>query len=149
RDGRRDAHRAAVALLPARLARHRRARARALVPAAVPRDGHGGAARRAVGDLRRRVPRRRAVDARADGGGPGAAAELGDVRSVEVSGGGRRITSATRVAAVLGWPVAPSKSPALHNAAFAAAGVDAVYVALPVPPAELATVVRALAATGA
>ena len=59
------------------------------------------------------------------------------------------ITGSTRVAAVLGWPVAHSKSPALHNAAFAAAGVDAVYVALPVPPGVLATVVRALAATGA
>ncbi|MBE7450904.1 MAG: shikimate dehydrogenase [Kofleriaceae bacterium] len=59
------------------------------------------------------------------------------------------ISGTTRLAAVLGWPVAHSRSPALHNAAFAAAGVDAVYVALPVPPAELATVLRALAATGA
>lgn len=62
---------------------------------------------------------------------------------------GRSLTSSTRLAAVLGWPVAHSKSPALHNAAFAAAGVDAVFVALPVPPADLATVIRALAATGA
>lgn len=62
---------------------------------------------------------------------------------------GRVITASTKLAAVLGWPVAHSKSPALHNAAFAAAGVDAVFVALPVPPAELATVIRALAATGA
>jgi shikimate dehydrogenase len=59
------------------------------------------------------------------------------------------ITAATRIAAVLGWPVSHSKSPALHNAAFAAAGIDAVFVALPVPPAELAPVIRALAATGA
>ncbi|MBZ0234597.1 MAG: shikimate dehydrogenase, partial [Deltaproteobacteria bacterium] len=57
-----------------------------------------------------------------------------------MSGADRSITSSTRLAAVLGWPVAHSKSPALHNAAFAAAGVDAVYVALAVPPAELATV---------
>ncbi|HUQ06406.1 MAG TPA: shikimate dehydrogenase [Kofleriaceae bacterium] len=66
-----------------------------------------------------------------------------------MTGGARVVTSSTRIAAVLGWPVAHSKSPALHNAAFAATGVDAVFVALPVPPAELATVVRALAATGA
>jgi shikimate dehydrogenase len=59
------------------------------------------------------------------------------------------ITASTRIAAVLGWPVAHSKSPALHNAAFAATGVDAVFVALPTAPADLATVVRALAATGA
>lgn len=59
------------------------------------------------------------------------------------------LTAATRLAAVLGWPVAHSKSPAIHNAAFAAAGVDAVFVALAVPPTELANVMRALAATGA
>ncbi len=59
------------------------------------------------------------------------------------------ISSATRLAAVLGWPVVHSKSPAMHNAAFAAAGLDAVFVALPVPPADLATVIGALAATGA
>jgi shikimate dehydrogenase len=59
------------------------------------------------------------------------------------------VTAKTRIAAVLGWPVAHSKSPAIHNAAFAAAGVDAVFVALAAPPADFATVVRALAATGA
>jgi shikimate dehydrogenase len=59
------------------------------------------------------------------------------------------VSASTRVAAVLGWPVAHSRSPALHNAAFAATGVDAVFVALPVPPQQLVTVIRALAATGA
>jgi shikimate dehydrogenase len=59
------------------------------------------------------------------------------------------VTAKTRIAAVLGWPVAHSKSPAIHNAAFAAAGVDAVFVALAVPPPDFATVVRALAAAGA
>lgn len=58
-------------------------------------------------------------------------------------------TASTRLAAVLGWPVGHSRSPALHNAAFAAAGIDAVFVALPVPPGELATVIRALAKTNA
>lgn len=59
------------------------------------------------------------------------------------------LSASTRVAAVLGWPVAHSRSPALHNAAFAAVGLDAVFVALAVPPEKLETVVRALAATGA
>ncbi|MDQ3946916.1 MAG: quinate/shikimate dehydrogenase, partial [Actinomycetota bacterium] len=39
----------------------------------------------------------------------------------------------TRVAGVIGDPVGHSLSPALHNAAFAAAGLDWVYVAFPVP----------------
>lgn len=56
------------------------------------------------------------------------------------------IGASTRLAAVLGCPVAHSKSPALHNAAFAATGVDAVYLALPVAPEDLGTVVRGLRA---
>ncbi len=58
------------------------------------------------------------------------------------------VRATTRVGAVLGWPVAHSRSPALHNAAFAAAGLDAVFVALPVAPADLAAAVRGLAACG-
>jgi shikimate dehydrogenase len=58
------------------------------------------------------------------------------------------VRGTTRVAAVLGWPVEHSCSPALLNAAFAAAGVDAVLVALAVPPARLADAVRGLAAAG-
>ncbi len=42
------------------------------------------------------------------------------------------ITGHTRLAAVIGSPVRHSLSPALHNAAFQAMGVDAVYLALPV-----------------
>ena len=53
------------------------------------------------------------------------------------------------MAAVLGWPVGHTRSPALHNAAFIAADVDAVFVALPVAPPDLAAVVRGLAAVGA
>jgi len=45
---------------------------------------------------------------------------------------GRPITGATTVAAVIGSPVRHSLSPALHNAAFAAAGVDWVYTAFDV-----------------
>jgi shikimate dehydrogenase len=54
----------------------------------------------------------------------------------------------TRLAGVLGWPLEHTRSPALHNAAYAAAGVDAVYVALPVPPERLAAAVAGLAALG-
>lgn len=54
--------------------------------------------------------------------------------------GGRALLSvggATRVAAVIGDPVAHSLSPTIHNAAFAATGIDGVFVALPVVPADL------------
>lgn len=39
------------------------------------------------------------------------------------------VSGRTRVAAVIGDPVAHSRSPAVHNAAFAATGLDWVYVA--------------------
>lgn len=48
----------------------------------------------------------------------------------------------TPVYGVLGWPVGHSRSPAMQNAAFAAARVDAVYVAFPVAPGGLADAVR-------
>jgi 3-dehydroquinate dehydratase/shikimate dehydrogenase len=40
----------------------------------------------------------------------------------------RRITASTPVYAVVGKPIEHSISPAMHNAAFAAAGLDAVYI---------------------
>jgi shikimate dehydrogenase len=50
---------------------------------------------------------------------------------------------------VLGWPVAHSRSPALHNAAFASLGMDGWrYQALPVPPALFAETTRALGQSG-
>ena len=42
------------------------------------------------------------------------------------------ISGSTRLAALIGAPVRHSLSPAIHNAAFRAAGLDWVYVALPV-----------------
>jgi shikimate dehydrogenase len=56
------------------------------------------------------------------------------------------IRGTTRVAAVLGFPVEHSRSPQLLNAAFAAAGVDAVMVPIGVPPEGFAAVVAGLAA---
>jgi shikimate dehydrogenase len=47
------------------------------------------------------------------------------------------ISGRTALYGVVGWPVAHSLSPAMHNAAFEALGVDAVYVPLPAPPDHL------------
>lgn len=44
----------------------------------------------------------------------------------------------TRLAAVIGSPVRHSLSPAMHNAAFRAAGLDWIYVALEVAPGDVA-----------
>ena len=44
------------------------------------------------------------------------------------------IGGATHVAGVIGWPVEHSLSPAIHNAAFVAAGLDWAYVPMPVAP---------------
>jgi shikimate dehydrogenase len=49
---------------------------------------------------------------------------------------------------VLGYPVAHSRSPAMHNAAFDALGLDWRYVALPVPPELFDETVRALPGSG-
>ena len=54
----------------------------------------------------------------------------------------------TKVYAILGWPVAHSLSPLMQNAAFSAAGIDAVYVPFPVQEAELANAVTGLRALG-
>ncbi len=59
-----------------------------------------------------------------------------------------RIGGATRVAAVLGWPVAHSLSPVIHNAAFAALEMDWIYVALPVEPGAVPAAVAGLRAFG-
>jgi shikimate dehydrogenase len=49
---------------------------------------------------------------------------------------------------VAGFPVAHSRSPAMHNAALAAMGLDWLYVPLPLPPERFGEVVRALPASG-
>lgn len=53
-------------------------------------------------------------------------------------------TAATRPLGVLGWPVRHSLSPVIHNAALREQGIDLVYLALPVHPEDLPTVVRTL-----
>lgn len=54
------------------------------------------------------------------------------------------ISGATRVACVIGDPVTHSRSPVIHNAAFAAAGLDWVFVAMPVIAGESGEAVRAM-----
>jgi len=59
-----------------------------------------------------------------------------------------RIGGATRVAAVLGWPVTHSLSPVIHNAAFEALEMDWTYVALPVEPGAVPAAIAGLRALG-
>jgi shikimate dehydrogenase len=58
------------------------------------------------------------------------------------------ISGRTRVAGIIGWPVAGSLSPAIHNAAFAACGLDWVYVAFPVPPEAVGAAIGGMRALG-
>ncbi|HEX9015384.1 MAG TPA: shikimate dehydrogenase [Chloroflexota bacterium] len=57
-----------------------------------------------------------------------------------------RISGATRALAILGCPVHHSLSPVIHNAAFAAAGLDFCYLALEVKPEAIGDAVRGLRA---
>jgi shikimate dehydrogenase len=58
------------------------------------------------------------------------------------------VTGKTRVAGIIGFPVAHSLSPVMHNAAFASLGLDWVYVPFPVPPEGLQAAVAGLLALG-
>lgn len=56
------------------------------------------------------------------------------------------IDGSTRICGLLGYPVAHSYSPAMHNAAFQTLGINWVYLPLPVAAQCLATAVAALRA---
>ncbi|MBC7292901.1 MAG: shikimate dehydrogenase, partial [Thermoleophilia bacterium] len=58
------------------------------------------------------------------------------------------ITARTGLICLLGYPVSHSLSPLMHNAAFQAQGLDMVYLAFSVPPADLETAVAGLKALG-
>jgi len=58
------------------------------------------------------------------------------------------ISGATRLAGVIGDPVRHSLSPAIHNAAYAAHGLDWAYVALPVRPGGVEAALRGAVALG-
>lgn len=57
-------------------------------------------------------------------------------------------TSNYITAGVMGWPVAHSRSPVLHNHWIAEHGMSGAYVLLPVEPARLEAAVRGLGALG-
>lgn len=61
---------------------------------------------------------------------------------------GSSINGQTRIVAVLGHPIAHTASPAMHNAAFDALGMNWRYVALDVDPARLGPALRGLALCG-
>jgi shikimate dehydrogenase len=56
------------------------------------------------------------------------------------------ISGHTRLCGVIGWPIEHTRSPALHNAAYAALGLDAVFVPLPVPPGRIGEALAGLRA---
>jgi shikimate dehydrogenase len=58
------------------------------------------------------------------------------------------ISASTRLLGVIGDPVAHSLSPAMHNAAIRALGLDAVYVGLRAPAGALPALLAAFAAVG-
>ncbi len=58
------------------------------------------------------------------------------------------VRGSTNLAGVMGWPVEHSLSPAIHNSAFAALGLDWVYVPLPVPPGKVEEALSGLQALG-
>ena len=58
------------------------------------------------------------------------------------------ITGRAMLAGVVGWPVAHSRSPRLHNHWIARHGLDAAYVPLAVAPEAFGTAIRGLAAAG-
>jgi shikimate dehydrogenase len=58
------------------------------------------------------------------------------------------ISSQTKVYAVLGHPIGHTFSPAMHNAAFAALDLDALYCAFDVAPEQLLGVLAAMRAMG-
>lgn len=59
-----------------------------------------------------------------------------------------RLNGETRLYGVLGHPVAQSLSPAMHNAAFRATGLNAAYLPFPVAPHLLNEAVKGLVAVG-
>ena len=60
----------------------------------------------------------------------------------------RLLSGSARLAGVLGWPVAHSRSPRLHGYWLETLGIDGAYLPLPVHPDGFAAAVRALAALG-
>lgn len=60
----------------------------------------------------------------------------------------RAVTGATRVAGIIGDPITHSASPPIHNAAYAALGLDWIYVAFRVEPGRAAEALAGARALG-
>ena len=58
------------------------------------------------------------------------------------------LSGRARLAGLIGWPVAHSLSPLLHNHWLARYGIDGAYLPLAVPPGSLETALRGLQASG-
>jgi len=58
------------------------------------------------------------------------------------------IDAQTTLVGVIGWPIAHSLSPAMHNAAFDALGMNWRYLAFPVRPGEVPSAIEGLRALG-
>lgn len=58
------------------------------------------------------------------------------------------LSGSSRLAGVIGWPVAHSRSPRIHGTWLARHGIHGAYVPLPVAPENFAEVVRALTKAG-
>lgn len=58
------------------------------------------------------------------------------------------INGHTQLVGLIGWPVEHSMSPAMHNAAFEAHGLNWRYLPLPVPPEQVHAALHGLAALG-
>ncbi len=59
-----------------------------------------------------------------------------------------KITGKTKIVGIFGYPIEHTLSPRMHNAAFAAVGLDYVYLPFSVRPEDLKSAVRALPALG-
>src|ERR1700679_2887667 len=59
-----------------------------------------------------------------------------------------RLANNTRLAGVIGWPVAHSRSPRLHGTWLARYGIDGEYRLLPVEPGNLEQALRELPGQG-
>ena len=59
-----------------------------------------------------------------------------------------QITGQTRIYALFGWPVEHSLSPTMHNAAFEACRLDAVYIPWSVAPAHFVSIFQAIRGIG-
>ena len=62
--------------------------------------------------------------------------------------GSSTLSGRSRIAGVMGWPVAHSRSPRLHGYWLRTHGIDGVYIPLPVRPEQFATALRALPMLG-